>query len=228
MTTIDPTDTQFQESAVEKVRRYTSGGGWEVSHNGAWVIGVDAGECDVEPKVGETIRTYGRGIGSTVRGIVIGGRVYRYLTEAEESARHEQYCRDMEAKREQEFNEGREDADRRIEALPYIFRKRIYQFQANGGREFRRDYEGYELFCCEQAVAIAEALKTVEALDAWHKLPWGTQLTQVPALSDDHSGNTFGAACALARHYLRNPEFVAKMHGALTPLVGCDAYGCKH
>lgn len=221
-------DVEFQESIVEKVREYSKGGGWEVTHNGAWIIGVDADECAVAPQVGEPIRTYGRGIGSTVRGIVIGGRVYRYRTDAEEQAKHEQYCRDMEAKREQEFNEGREGADERIAALPTIFRERIEKFQRDGGHEFRRDYEGYELFCCEQAVAIAEALKTVEALDAWRTLPWGAQLTQVPALSDGHSGNTFGAACALARHYISNPQFVTKMHGALVPLVGCEAYGCKH
>jgi hypothetical protein len=47
-------------------------------------------------------------------------------------------------------------------------------------------------------------------------------------LADGHSGNTVGCACLLARLYLTSPEDVARMHGALTPLVGCAEYGCVH
>lgn len=219
-------DLQFQESLIESVRE--SGDYYELTHNGAWVIGCPKVDGLPTPQVGETIRTYGRGIGSPVRGIVVNGRVYRYQTEAEQQAEHEQWCRDQEAKREQEFNEKHEETDRRIAALPLVFRERLDKFQRDGGQKFRRDYEGYELFCCEQAVVIADALKTEAAIAAWRDLPWGVQQTQVPGLSDQHSGNTFGAACALARFYVTKPEFVAKMHGALVPLVGCDDYGCKH
>lgn len=41
-------------------------------------------------------------------------------------------------------------------------------------------------------------------------------------------GNTFGFACVLARHYITNPENVYREHGALTPLVSCQEYGCPH
>lgn len=221
-------DLQFEESIVEKVTPYRDGHGWEVGHRGAWVIGVDAERCDVPPQVGETIRTYGRGIGSIVRGIVIGGRVYRYRTEDEQRAADAQSNRDAEIGRERALETNRADHDRRIAALPQVFRERMEKFQRDGGHEFRRDYEDYELFCCEQAVVIAESLKTPEALKAWHDLPFGVQKTQVPALDDGHSGNTFGMACRLAQFYMEKPEFVTKMHGALTLLVGCDAYGCKH
>lgn len=218
-------DTQFEESVIDEVRE--SGDYYEVSHDG-WTIGCPKVEGLPAPTIGETLRLYGRGTGYSVRGIVINGRVYRYQTEAEEKAAHEQYCRDQEAKREQEFSEKRDGIDVRIAALPPIFRARIEKFQRDGGHDFRRDYEGYELFCCEQAVAIADALKTADAIAAWRDLPFGVQRTQVPALSDQHSGNTFGMACQLARLYIERPEFVAKAHGALVPLVGCESYGCKH
>lgn len=45
---------------------------------------------------------------------------------------------------------------------------------------------------------------------------------------DGHSGNTFGMAMQLAWLYIEHPDFVAKAHGALVPLVGCKDYGCTH
>lgn len=219
-------DPQFEESIIEEVTEYE--GGYEIKHNGSWVLGCERVDGLPMPKRGELLRTYGRGIGAPVRGIIIQGRVYRYLTEAEQQAEHEQWCRDEEAKREQQLTESLTATDKRIAALPTVFRERIEKFQRDGGHAFRRDYEGYELFCCEQAVVIADALKTPEALAAWRELPWEQQKAQVPQLGDGHSGNTFGCACGLARLYLESPEYVTKAHGALTPLVGCEAYGCAH
>lgn len=219
-------DTQFQESVIEKVRE--SGESYEITHNGAWVIGCPKVEGLPAPKVGETIRTYGRGIGSTVRGIVVNGRVYRYQTEAEEKTAHEQRCREQEAEREQKFADSLPETDRRIAALPEMFRVRMEKFQRDGGHEFRRDYEGYELFCCEEAVKIATALKDrSEDVPAFAKLSWEQQKLIVD-LDGGHSGNTFGMACRLAHWYLTRPENVAREHGALTPLVGCESYGCVH
>ena len=43
-----------------------------------------------------------------------------------------------------------------------------------------------------------------------------------------HSGNTFGMAMRLAWLYIEHPDFVAKEHGAMVPLVGCKDYGCTH
>jgi hypothetical protein len=75
------TDKQYQESRVESVRPCESG--WEVAHGG-WTLFVTSEQCQYEPKPGEIMRCYGRGIGYTVRGVAIGGRVYRYKTEAEQ------------------------------------------------------------------------------------------------------------------------------------------------
>ncbi len=223
---VDPRDVQFRECAIGTVREYPDS--YELTADDGWTIGCPKVEGLPAPCAGETLRLYGRGIGYPVRGIVVNGRVYRYLTEMQEDARHEVWCRELEAKREQDFQASLTDTDRRIAALPALFRERITKFQQDGGHEFRRDYEGYELFCCEQAVVIADTLQTVEAIRGFHAAAWDEQKRLVPGLSDEHSGNTFGMACALARMYLEHPEHVTKLHGALTPLVGCDAYGCKH
>lgn len=47
----------------------------------------------------------------------------------------------------------------------------------------------------------------------------------VTGLSDGHSGNTHGTAVSLARLYIQAPEYVSQKHGALSPLVGSEAYG---
>lgn len=219
-------DDEFQESAIEKVRETESS--YELTHNGAWVIGCPKVDGLPAPRVGETLRTYGRGIGSVVRGIVVDGRVYRYRTAVEQRADEEREHAERQAQAERDFLANQEAVDARIAALPALFRERLAKFQRDGGHEFRRDYEAYELFCCEQAVVIADALKTPEAIRAFCAAEWDEQKRLVPALSTEHSGNTFGMAALLARTYVEKPEFVPKQHGALTPLVGCQAYGCKH
>lgn len=60
----------------------------------------------------------------------------------------------------------------------------------------------YNIFCCEQAVVIAESLKTKEKILKFFKLDYDIQKEMVPLLSDDHSGNTFGMSCKLAISYL--------------------------
>ena len=58
---------------------------------------------------------------------------------------------------------------------------------------------------CEDAVRIATALETPEAIKEWHGLDWDAQKAAVPELSDGHSGNSFGAACRFAMLYLTFP-----------------------
>jgi len=220
------TDTEFTESLIDDV---TESDGWyEIKHDGGWVIACQKVDGLPAPQVGETLRLYGRGIGYTVRGITVGGRTYRYLTEDEDRDRREQQQRAEEAERERKLAETSEETDRRVAALPKVFRRRIARFRRDGGHKFRRDFESYELFCCEQAVAIARALKTSAAIKKWRALPFEAQREQVTALDDGHSGNTFGTACLLASYYIHQPELVVAAHGALVPLVGCDDYGCAH
>lgn len=225
------TDTEYEDQPIAEVR-CEGDGKYSVKRADGWSIGW---QCDFEPKVGDNARYFGRGVGYTVRGIVYlpldgsPAQVVRYQTDAEDRAERDRLMGEDQERRERDFLATQTDTDRRIDALPTIFRERMLKFQRDGGHDYRRDYEGYELFCVEQAVVIADALQTPEAIDHFHRLnSWAEQKEAVPGLDGGHSGNTFGCACSLAKAYVTNPEFVTKMHGALTPLVGCEEYGCKH
>ena len=61
---------------------------------------------------------------------------------------------------------------------------------------------GYNKFCCEQSILIAESLRTKERIVEFTKMSWDEQKKMVPGLDDGHSGNTFGVACRLAVNYL--------------------------
>jgi hypothetical protein len=65
----------------------------------------------------------------------------------------------------------------------------------------------YNLFAMEQAIVIAEALQTKEAIIEFKDKGWDEQKKLVPGLDDGHSGNTFGMALRFAIAYL--PQLVA-------------------
>lgn len=72
-------DTQYEEHTIVGVSSETDG--WSVQvKNEAYLFVPDNGVDSIAPSAGETMRTYGRGHGYPVRGIVIGGRVYTYQT----------------------------------------------------------------------------------------------------------------------------------------------------
>ncbi len=62
--------------------------------------------------------------------------------------------------------------------------------------------EGYNRYCCEQAIIIAESLRNKDKIIEFSKMGWGQQKALVPGLDDGHSGNTFGISCKLAITYL--------------------------
>ena len=164
-------------------------------------------------------------IGRPVRGLAIDSRMIYYRTEDQEKDRHRQWCEENERKDQESYTAAKDSNEEKIANLPMVFQERIRVFR-NFSPEWGHKFEGYELFVCEQAVLIAEALKTPEAIRYFHKSSWHEQKAQVPEISGDHSGNTFGSACSLASVFLTEPEQVPNMHGALCPLVGCKDYGC--
>ena|ERR1022692_473374 len=60
----------------------------------------------------------------------------------------------------------------------------------------------YNVFCCEQAVIIAETLRTKEKILEFNKAGWDEQKKMVPLLDDGHSGGTFSMSCGLAMAYI--------------------------
>lgn len=227
-------DTEYREEVITRVRSVQ--GGWEVSAGG-WGIWVQSDTCHEEPRTGERIRFYGKGFGCDVRGIVISGRVYFYETEADSELRRERERQKYLESRQQKLEDSRSDRDARIEALPLGFKLRIQRFQRTLPH-WRRDFEDYELFVCEEAVKIAKAVysmsleeKTLAVLGSAENIVRtfyeSTEMQKAAGISGEHSGNTFGQACHLAlRSLALDTDAVVQSHGAFCPVVGCKDYGC--
>lgn len=232
--------TNDKPSARGQVDRVEpSDGGWVISRDG-WCLHVPDDKCSTPPGVGETIELYGRGIGYTVRGIVIGGRVYRYLTEEQDNQRHRDEVEASKKERREKLEAERADRDRRVAALPPAFRARLERFHAVGGDAWRAEFEPYELFVCEEAVKLVEYARkagiedisqrvTVEAVldNARGAVSENLLREALGATYEEHSGNTMASAVGLANAALKNRP-LEKLHGALCSLVGCADYKCWH
>lgn len=236
-------DAQFKDSVIKTVDKdsFTKEDGWTFGFSNEW---------GVTPKPGDIARFYGRGIGSTVRGLDINGVECFYRTEEQQRAENAQQIAKSIAEQKATFEKNKSALNKKFKNLPEIFQWRVKRFRKNNS-DFRWKFESYEIFCCEQAVVIAEwtekelakeaAKKTlslyifkkvypgkaITLLDEFYELPWEKQHKKIRKLSDGHSGNTFGCAMVLAKMFLsEKPENIANMHGALAPLVGSAEYGC--
>ena len=215
-------------TAVEDGKEY-----WGLSFDsGGWSLAKSYGR---EPKVGDkiSIRT---AQGSKVVGCKINGEMVFNKTDEEVDEEHAAFVAKMKADRLVAFEKEKPDLDRRYAALPRLFQLRIDKFRANNPN-FRPEFEAYEMFCCDEAVKIATALgahgrHAPEGADDlqdiftnFKNLSYEEQ-KKLTGLDDGHSGNTFGIAVHLAYLYLKTPENVPKLHGALATLVGSQEYGC--
>ena len=221
----DIAERPYETFPVERVE--DGGDSWVITTDKCMVFGGLRKSYGIEPKVGDMAGFYGRGFGSTVRGLAINGVVAYYRTEAEQHALDLQEQAKRDTDRRAEFEQNRAKMDAEYDALPEVFRRRLDKFR-NTNPEFRWRFEEYEMCCCKDALKIAAAVKTVEAVQKFHDATSEEQERLVPDMDKGHSGNSFGFACRLAYLYLTDPELVVKEHGALTPLVGCKTYGCPH
>lgn len=177
----------------------------------------------VTPKAGDKITLHSVN-GSTIRGIDLNGKKVFYKSDAQLNKEHKQWCDNNKKEKKAQFKKDKPRLDAIYNKLPKCFKDRIDKLRTNNP-DFREDFENYELFCCEQAIIIANGCKTADAILKFTKKKWKDQKKMVPKLDSGHSGNTFGVACSLAYWYLEQPQNVTKMHGALSPLVGSKAYG---
>jgi len=217
-------DTEFYEEKLTEVRESDDG----------YTLGTDMGFISapkaegVEPKVGDTVRFYGRPYG-TVRGIFVNGQKLRYQTADEEQAAHMKQVLDDKAQKKADYEAKKDEYEARIKALPGVFQERVNAFMSRRD-DFGPEYLPYELFCLEQAAAFAKAFPTTEQLQEFYKADWDKQREMCPEMSEDHSGNTFGFSVRMASILIDDSEqakeFAVKFHGALCPLVGCGEYGC--
>lgn len=215
-------DREFKDVRIISVK--TGKSSWSITREDGWEFFV-AKKWGIRPRVGDIARFYGKGIGAIIRGLDINGRECFYRTPKQEAARNARWLRNYYEKKKKEFEKNRAALDVQYNSLPIVFQRRIDKFRKNNP-DFRWKYEAIEMFVCVQAVKIADTLKAAVAVRAWHEMSFEDQKRLVPDLDDGHSGNSLGAACALAGLYFENPEGVVRMHGVLAPLVGSKEYGC--
>lgn len=224
LTDIPETDLEFEDRRIESI---------DLGEDSGFTLHTDLGSLYVHnpenvpvdvSAAPRTVRFYGRGFGFSVRGVVIGERVYYYETAEEYEARRQREAEAEKARRVEEWEANYPETSRRVDALPMPFRLRMANFEAKPG--WGPEFGPYELMVCEQAAKLAAKLETVEAIQAYAKEPWKRQREVFPEVDKGHSGNSHGAMVSLAILYLTQPELVPKQHGALCPLVGCEDYGC--
>lgn len=188
-------------------------------------------EYGVAPKKGDEVTLHTKNW-SNIRGLDLNGQKVFYKSDEDLEREHKQYVEEKEQKDKEVFARDKADLDAKYEALPECFKKRIDKFR-NNNPDFRWKYESYEMFCCTQAVAIAEELKTSlpgkeEEFEKAAK-SWDMKVLKkfIPSLSEEHSNNTYGCAMKLGQMYYHGQEDnIIKLHGALAPLVGSKEYGC--
>jgi hypothetical protein len=203
-----------------EVRTVTKVHDGAITMSSGWSIGCTLPDV----QIGDVVLMWGRGVGFTVRGLVVGGRIDRYRTEDENREWEQAQVEAANQRRRDDFEKQRPELDRQFAQLPEAFQRRIARFREAGGPDWRWEYEPYEMMVCVDAVKIAEFCLTEGiTIGSFAGLPWDEQ--KRAGISDGHSGNSFSAAVHLARLW-PNPDAVVAEHGALVPLVGCEAFGC--
>lgn len=195
-----------------------------------WLVHLNNGvsfvltKDEATPKPGDTVRLYpDASLGTPIRGVVLNGVPIYYQTQQEQEDEHRKYMASRKKQKRADYLMNLSKYETQLATLPEPFKERVIGFR-NVSPAFW-EFEPYELFVCTEAVKIAAKIPAGD-IKAFYKLPYKEQKQRVPDLSDDHSGNTFDAACGLAQTYLTYPELVPKAHGAMCPLVGCKDYGC--
>jgi hypothetical protein len=221
------TDTEREEVTIDRVE--DQGDYWMIARSDIGCFNFKK-SFGVTPEVGQQAIFFGRGFGSVVRGLVIAGRVVFYRTESEQKEfdRKEQGERDAQSQKEYELDKP--NFDRRISALPECFRKRFETFRERSP-EFGWKFEGYELQISELADQIANKGRKHEgaaSFDEWFKrlcdAEWEEQQSLIGPMPEGLTGNMVNFAIRQAGFSVRKPEFVAKDHGALCILVGCEGF----
>lgn len=203
---------------ITDVREYEDG--FEISQDGM-CCGLKK-KYGVTPKIGDKLTIHTKF--STIRGMDLNGKRIFWKTDEELEQERLEWIANNEHEKKERFEKNKAQMDADYETLPDAFKKRIDRFRANNPN-FRVEFENYELFCCMEAVKIANTCKTPEKVQEFKSQNWDEQMQMVEGLSDGHSGNTFGCAIALAYWYLSDENNVSKMHGSLSPLVGSKAFG---
>jgi hypothetical protein len=218
--TFPENDDEFEDNIITSVEPY----GDDEYGVGFGSLHLVVKSTHIVPMIDDAMRTYGS-FGRPIRGVFINGEEIFYRTPQQQEMHNQKQLEEMNKQERIDFEKSRVEMDAKFDALPDVYQRRILRYRKNNPN-FRWKYEKYEVFCCEQAVVIADALKTENDIRKFWDLPFEEQKKLVPALDSGHSGNTFGKACFLAILSVTKPEYIPLDHAAIAPLVGCEEAGC--
>lgn len=164
-----------------------------------------------------------------VRVLVVEGYVFAYRTEAECLLAATERVAQMDARKQATLEEMRSEFTDREAALPVEIAGRLRALRERSiltEEEWNRTYWGYELFVCEEAAKMVAAVRD-GSLD-WDRFTLNE--VKFPELSDQHSGNTFGASVYMANLILTHDEpvgsdLVNAMSAAMAQINGSRESG---
>lgn len=215
--------TYVEESDVKKIESAKDGYYINLSSGLSFFLDKKHGK---KPKKGDIILLYTYQ-GSCIRGVDLNGENIFFQTDEQIYQEREENHKKYEEEKQQAFEKNKDVMDKMYSELPPEFQQRIDIFRKNNPK-FHIDYEHCELFCCQEAVKIANTLKSAEKVKEFQSANWELQKKLVPTLDDGHSGNTFNVVVYLAYWYLQQPEALQRIVGALSPLVGNKEYEEKN
>lgn len=223
-------DFEYTDYKIKEVNQFENEIYFSVLTDSGFAFFVENKNNYTLPQVGDNIRVFGKGqIGYPIRGALSNGNLYFYLTPEQVEENHKKYLKNIKEEKERKWSENKESFYERLNKLPVQFKERIQFFMRN--ENWAKEFGEYELFVCEEALKIFDKLKEESEIARFQGLLFKDQRELIPELSEDHSGNTFGAAICFAIAYSKiingdNSINIRELHGVLCPLVGCDEYGC--
>jgi hypothetical protein len=218
-------DDAYDEGVIVRVTPHSRGGDWTVQvKQSGWEGTISLTVPNLtgrpDPRVGQTIRIYGGGVGS-FHGIDLGGQEVFWRTPWERFAERVRWLAQHDRDKREAFERERATLDRRVAELPLPLKARIERFRREDPK-FRMDSEAYEMAAVGDAPKIARAIATERgwklaedlaapgvhedevraAVEDFRAASYEEQKRRVPDLDEGHSGNTFSAAVMLAYRLL--------------------------
>lgn len=200
-------DMQFQAHEVGTVEPATNG--WSVGFVHGWHLFVTSDNVKEPPTPGEPVLLFGRGIGYPVRGIVIGGRVYRYQGAAE----HEVEQSEMRA----HLTREREEADAKFVAaasrLPPLPKFECTDPDGWAACVKLNSSDAYSYECCRYAAAWASLMESAG--------PFTPESAEECASKADTGGITgfmYGAAVAMLAKFWAHGDKLRRWHNGETQI----------
>lgn len=197
--------------------------GWQVALNGSGFILKK--EHEREPLVGDEVELK-LAYGCEICGVRINGETVFDKSDDEIKEDKKEQGRQIQIDQISRFQKNKTQLDEAFATLPPEFQRWIARLRSKTS-DYRWQYEEYDMTVALDAVKIANRFKgDIEGVKKFHELDWTQQKEMIPDLFDGHSGNSFTHAIQYAVIYMKTPKWIPFAHGALTPLVGCEGYGC--